>query len=140
MKVKFLAYAECPDRYMIDSESIIAHIGDTTETYDLSPMPEGAELTEAAPINGVPAIIAATRIDGELHVTLCQRAIAGHYPNRKAHWRDGPVIDAADYDPDVCYVTPTGMAGVEDYEIVRGVDVAGVEGWTVRQVVTEEAA
>lgn len=133
MKIKVLATRVAPDYYTISSEVVTAHLVGVTEQYDLNAFPEGGVFQGADQINGVDAIRSVERINGELRVTLCQRVIAGQYPDKKAHWRESDWIDAADYDPGKCYVIPTGMAGVEDYEIVRGVDVAGVEGWTVRK-------
>lgn len=139
MKIKFAAIAKSADYYTFNGEAITAHYGDTEETYDLSPFPEGGIFTGADQVApGVTAIRGVQRVNGELQVVLAQQVIAGQYPDEKAHWRDSPVMDAADYDPDTCYVVPTGMAGVEDYEIVKGVDVAGVTGWTVRKIETQE--
>lgn len=139
MQIRFLAAGPSPGYYTIQGETITAHRDVVAETYDLSEFPEGGLFQGAEPVNGVKAIRHIERVNGVLRVTLCQQVIAGQYPGRKAHWRESDWIDAADYDPDTCYVIPTGMAGVEDYEIVRGTDVAGVEGWTVRKK-AEEAA
>ena len=127
MKLKFLAYGQNKD-YEIN--------GDTINGIDLSEFPvdgvfTGNEQTEEA------GIINVERDSEGLKVTLYQGTIAGQYPNRKAHWREGSWIDASGYDPETCYVNPTGMQGLEegvDYEIVKGVDVAGEEGWTVRKL------
>lgn len=133
MKIKMTGWGKAPDYYTFDGEIVTAHVGSISKSYDLNAFPEGGVFQGADRVNGVDAIQGAERIDGELYVTLRQRVVAGQYPNKCAHWRGLDWIDAADYDPEKCYVTPTGMAGVEDYEIVRGVDVAGVEGWTVRK-------
>lgn len=140
MKIKLLATSAAPDYYSFSGDVITAYHGKEVEVYDLSAFPDGGIFEGAEPVNDVTAIRHIERIDGVLRVTLLQQVIAGQYPDRKAHWRESAWIDAADYDPNTCYVTPTGMAGVEDYEIVHGIDVAGVTGWTVRQVVTEEAS
>ncbi|WP_158981976.1 hypothetical protein, partial [Parasedimentitalea maritima] len=104
------------------------------EVYDLSLITEGGVFSGADKLpSGAQAIRGVERVDGELYVTLTQKVIAGQYPGRKAHWRESPFIVAEDYDPNTCYVVPTGMAGVDDYEIVQGVDVAGNTGWTVRK-------
>lgn len=133
MKITLLPFGIGPDHYTFDGEAVTAHYDGVSESYDLSGMPEGATLASADPVNGMPAIHAATRISGELHVALFHRVIAGQYPGRKAHWRTGDPIDATEYDPNTCYGVPTGMVGVEDYEIVQGTDVAGTTGWTVRK-------
>ncbi|MGK0546344.1 hypothetical protein ACSEE7_12655 [Halomonas cupida] len=139
MKIKFAAIASSADYYTFNGESITAHYGDREETYDLSPFSEGGTFVGADPVApGVTAIRGARRVNGELEVVLAQQVIAGQYPGQKAHWRDSPVMDVADYDPKTCYVVPTGMAGIEDYEIVKGVDVAGSAGWTVRKIEMQE--
>ncbi|WP_348814353.1 hypothetical protein NFG57_11360 [Halomonas sp. H10-59] len=138
MRLSFKAVSAAPDYYEISGDTVTAYIDDQAEQYDLSPLPEGARLTGVSPVGGATPISTATRIDGELHVTLLQRVIAGQYPGRKARWRGQATIDARDYSPDTCYVVPTGMAGVDDYEIVRGVDVAGNTGWTVRKKETAD--
>lgn len=133
MKIKFLAWPAAPASYEFEGDAITAHLNGGSELYDLSDFPESGVFGSADRINNVPAILDIKRVDGILHVTLPQQVIAGKYPKKEAKWRGLDWIDAVDYDPEKCYVTPTGMGGVEDYEIVRGVDVAGVEGWTVRK-------
>lgn len=101
--------------------------------YDLSDFPEGGHLLSAELMDEVPVLRAVKRDSDGLLVELTQRVIAGQYPGRKARWRGIHAIEAGSYDPNTCYVVPTGMAGVDDYEIVQGVDVAGNTGWTVRK-------
>ncbi|MCE8042424.1 hypothetical protein HOP60_09690 [Halomonas daqingensis] len=137
MKIKLLA-GPAPDYYVFSGETVTAFKDGAAEVYDLSGFPDGGVFQGADTVGGVPAIYGVERVGGELHLTLAQRVVASKYPDKMAHWRGQQVIDAADYDPDTCYVTPTGMAGVEDYEIVRGTDAAGVEGWTVRKIATAE--
>ncbi|QJQ93911.1 MULTISPECIES: hypothetical protein [Halomonadaceae] len=139
MKAKFLATGAAPDYYTLSGETVAAHNKGMTEEYNLSDFPEGGLFQSADPVDGVPAILNVERVNGDLYVTLCQQVIASQYPDLKAHWRGQQVLDSADYDPDTCYVTPTGLSGVYDYEIVRGKDVAGVEGWTVRRKAEEPA-
>ncbi|MBY5941121.1 hypothetical protein KUW00_09480 [Halomonas sp. DP5N14-9] len=134
MKIKLLATAQAPDRYSFSQEIVVANEAGHEKAYDLSSFPEGGGFKEAEKLpSGAQAIRCIERVNGELYVTLVQKVIAGQYPGRKAHWRESPIIDADDYDPNTCYVIPTGMAGVDDYEIVQGVDVAGNTGWTVRK-------
>lgn len=97
MKLKLLATSIAPGHYTIDGETITAHVGDQSEAYDLSEMPEGATLTEVDEIAGVRPIRAATRVNGELQVTLCQRVGAGH-------WSESDWMEAEDYDPDAIHV------------------------------------
>lgn len=134
MKIKLLATNHAPEHYSIVGDTVVVYEGGAEELYDLSSFPEGGVFKEAEKLpSGAQAIRGIERVNGELYVALVQKVIAGQYPGRKAHWRESPMIDAEDYDPNTCYVIPTGMAGVDDYEIVRGVDVAGNTGWTVRK-------
>ena len=74
---------------------------------------------------------------GELHITLKQVVITSQLKGRKAHWREGSFIAASEYNPDKCYVVPTGVADLvegKDYQIVKGIDSAGAEGWTITEV------
>ncbi|WP_043530476.1 hypothetical protein [Litchfieldella xinjiangensis] len=139
MKIKFLATGQSPDYYTVSGETITAHYEGVSETYDLSAFPEAGVFQSADPVNGITAIKHVDRIDGELKVTLCQQVIAGQYPDRKAHWRESEWMDSESYDPQACHAIPTGMASVDDYEIVRGTDVAGFDGWTVRKKAEEVA-
>ncbi|MCA0973388.1 hypothetical protein LCL99_02780 [Halomonas denitrificans] len=134
MKIKVLATALAPDCYEFVGDVVEAFESGHKEVYDLRNFPEGGIFLEAEKLpSGAQSIRGVKRVGEELIVTLTQRVIAGQYPGRKAHWRESPIIDAEDYDPEICYVIPTGMAGVDDYEIVQGVDVAGNTGWTVRK-------
>lgn len=133
MKIKFLAVTQAPDFYSLSGQAVEAHLNSSKEAYDLSGFPVEGYFSGADPVEGVTAIRHVERIGGELTLTLTQQVIAGQYPDKKAHWRESPIIDADDYDPNKCYVIPTGMAGVDDYEILQGVDVAGNTGWTVRK-------
>ncbi|WP_306168834.1 hypothetical protein [Halomonas sp. MMSF_3323] len=134
MKIRFKAVGQAPDYYNIEGEVFTASHEGVSESYDLAGFPEGGIFLRVERLpSGAQTVRRVERVNGELHVTLVQRVIAGQYPGHKAHWRESPIIDAADYDPSICYVIPTGMAGVDDYEIVQGVDVAGNTGWTVRK-------
>ncbi|MBY6029967.1 hypothetical protein KUV41_11425 [Halomonas sp. DP8Y7-1] len=134
MIIVFKAVTSAPDQYLFDGEKVNAYSGYGHEEYDLSNFPEGGGFVGASNSGSGPeAILGVVRENGQLKLTLAQQVIPGQYPKHKAHWRESPIIDAADYDPNKCYVVPTGMAGVDDYEIVQGVDVAGNTGWTVRK-------
>lgn len=134
IKITFLAVPDAPDSYEIDGLVLTAKKGSEEKEYDFGEFPTNGHYLHAAPMSdGTPVIFGATRPGGVLHVVLGQAVIAGQYPEHKAHWRESPIIDTEDYDPGTCYVIPTGMAGVDDYEIVQGVDVAGNTGWTVRK-------
>lgn len=97
MKIKFLATGIAPDFYTITNETITAHVGDITQVYDFSGMPEGATLTSVEPVDGINPIRSATRVNGELEITLCQRVGAGH-------WNESDWLEASTYNPDEVYV------------------------------------
>ena len=110
MKLTFKAGQIAPDAYEIDGEII--------NGFDLSPLDYdgvflGDESTRALGIRQ-----AWRDAEGELHVILTQRVIASRIPGLPTHWRgDTAEIDAASYDPQVCYVVPTGLLG-----LIEGVD------------------
>lgn len=136
MKIKFLATGNAPTHYSFNGDVATAHYGDQQEDFDLSGLQHGDRFqgvsVDDLDLSPGHIIRAAERdSNGELHLTLCQKVIAAQYPGKKARWREGLEIDAESYDPDACYVVPTGMAGIADCAIVKGRDVAGVEGWTV---------
>ena len=142
MKIKFKASNNAPDFYVIEENTITAHVGDKALSYDFADFPGSGIFRGAREVNGISPIRGVDRTEsGELVISLVQRVIAGQYTGATwdVAWR-GPetIIDAADYDPNTCYVVPTGMAGVDDYEIVQGVDVAGNTGWTVRKKETAD--
>ena len=92
MKIKFLATGIAPERYEFEGEKVIFN----GEVFDLSMFEEGDVFEE---IEGdIQAIRAVERIDGELHVTLCQRAPAGHWTGI------GDYIDSNEYDPNTLYI------------------------------------
>ena len=135
MKLEFIATGIGPDAHEIS--------GETINGIDLSPLDFGGlfvgnEDTRAAGIRD-----AHRDAEGELRVTLTERTMASRLPGRKAHWRGtGQEIDAADYDPAECHVTPTGLTGLTegtDYRIVwRDGMAPGESGWTVESVEQEE--
>tara|TARA_Y100001938_G_scaffold97002_1_gene132670 strand:- start:334 stop:759 length:426 start_codon:yes stop_codon:yes gene_type:complete len=133
VQLRFLAVPASPDSFEISGEVVTAVVDGEQFVYDLTGFPEGGRLQSADRAGGKKVLWGVDRTSEALLVTLGQTVIAGKYPNRKAHWRESPIIDATDYDPNTCYVIPTGMAGVDDYEVVQGVDVAGNTGWTVRK-------
>ena len=92
MKIKFLATGVAPDSYRFDGEKIII---DGIE-YDLSVFKEGDKFIGLE--DGNTAIRNIYRVDGELYVTLCQKA-------PKGHWRGiDKWIDSSDYDPNTLYI------------------------------------
>ena len=133
MKVQFIATGTGPDQYHF--------AGETINGFDLSPLEFGGQFlgNDGSKAAGIRA--AYRDADGELHVTLKQPVVASQLPGKKAHWRGtGIEIDPEDYDPSVCYVTPTGVAHLTegvDYVLAWSVDVAGQKGWTVRAAQTQ---
>ena len=135
MKLKFKATATGPAKHQIN--------GETINGIDLAPLEHGGQFvpTEATAEAGIRA--AHRDAHGVLHVTLTQRVISSRLPGRPAHWRGGEdEIDAADYDPEICYVKPTGVSdliGGIDYRFAwrEGV-VPGESGWTIEPVEKED--
>lgn len=125
MKLRFKATQSGPEVHQID--------GETINGIDLSPLEHGGAFVPTAATQAAGIRAAYRNASGVLHVTLTERVIAGRYPGRKAHWRGtGQEIDASTYDPNECHVVPTGMAGIEDYQIVwRDGAAPGESGWTV---------
>ena len=92
MKVKFLATGTAPNVYEFDGEKIII---DGIE-YDLSVFEEDDVFEGVEGENNYIRDI--KRIDGELYVTLCQKALEGH-------WRGiDEWIDSKDYNPSELYI------------------------------------
>ncbi|MEA3250125.1 MAG: hypothetical protein U9Q35_00875 [Pseudomonadota bacterium] len=97
MKINVLATGIAPDYYEISGDVITAHVGNESDSYDLSPLQEGDSVTEVSELGGIRPIRHATRENGELKVTLCQRVGAGH-------WSESGWFDAGQYDPDEVHV------------------------------------
>lgn len=93
MQVKILATGIAPDYYEISGDTVTAHVGDHSDSYDLSSLEEGDVVTEATEVGGLQPFRHATREDGMLKVTLCQRVGAGH-------WVESEWMDASLYDSD----------------------------------------
>lgn len=96
-KIKVLATGQSPDFYEVSGEVLKAYHAGQEEVYDLTGFPEGAVFQGADPVNGVTAIRDVARIDGELHVTLCQQVGPGH-------WSESGWFAGATYDPDAIHV------------------------------------
>lgn len=129
MKIKFLATGRAPKTYKIN--------GETINGYDLSVVEYGGffiwnEEIEKAGIRNV-----FRDEDGTLFVTLKQCVISSKIPGKKAHWRESEYMDISDYNSTKCYVVPTGVADLaegKDYQIVKGLDCTGTEGWTITEI------
>ena len=117
MKIKFLATGVAPNVYEFDGEKIII---DGIE-YDLSVFEEGDVFEgENNHIRDV------QRIDGELYVTLCQKA-------REGHWRGiDEYIDSNDYNPDTLYIREISEDELlEEQNKLQGFEEIKVEGGSV---------
>ncbi|MEC8917100.1 MAG: hypothetical protein VX796_05710 [Pseudomonadota bacterium] len=97
MQIKVLATGIAADHYEINGDVITAFVGEESDNYDLSGLEEGDVVTEVSPIGGIRPIRSATRENGVLKVTLCQRVGAGH-------WSESGWMDSSDYDPDAVHV------------------------------------
>ena len=130
MKIKFRARAVGTRDHQFD--------GETVNGIDLSPLEHGGQFIGSAATQGAHIHDAHRDAAGVLHVTLNMPTIGSRLPDRPAHWRDSDWIDAADYDPEVCYVDPTGVAdliGGIDYTFAWAEDFTpGLFGWTINPV------
>ena len=119
MKIKFIPVGTCGVIDLTISES-------TVNGFDLSPFPEGAKFfaTEETLAAGIRCV---DRIDGELYITVGQCGLAYEcQPMNGSHDWSGTDewIDAADYDPDRCYIVATSAPEGAEY-------VKRADGWTV---------
>ena len=136
MKLKFKATQAGPGTHQIT--------GETINGIDLSPLEHGGAFVGNDTTREAGIRAAHRDAQGVLHVTLTQRVIASRLPGRPAHWRGGEdEIDAADYDPEICYVEPTGVSdligGIEYHFAWREGAVPGEAGWTIEPVEKEES-
>ena len=93
MKIKFLATGIAPEKYEFDGDKVIAD----GVVYDLSIVQKGDSFI-GFENDELFAVRDVKRINGELYVTLCQKAPPGH-------WRDiDEWIDVEDYSPDELYI------------------------------------
>lgn len=129
MKIQFKATGSAP-KYTIKNETI--------NGIELSELEHGDKFIGNDETKEAGIRYAYRDEDGTLHVTLKQSVIASQLKGRKAHWREGNEIDVTDYDPNKCYVVPTGVSDLtegKDYEIVWAKGLGkGEEGWTIREV------
>lgn len=101
MKVKFLATGTAPDYYEFEDEKVIFN----GQEFDLSVIEEG-DLFQGieADINAIRAV---ERIDGELYVTLCQKAPQGHWTGTDHY------IDSKEYDSTKLYIREKSPEEIE---------------------------
>lgn len=117
MQVKVLATGIAPDYYEIAGDVVTAHVGDQSDSYDLSALEEGDTVTEVSTVDGIVPIRTATRESGVLKVTLCQKVGAGH-------WSESGWMDASKYDPDglnVVFDESKAFSGVPTFTTRQGV-------------------
>lgn len=130
MKLRFKATGTGPTSHSIS--------GETVNGLDLSPLQHGDKFTGSEATQQAGIKDAYLDESGELWVTLKQCTISSKIPGLPAHWRGKDEwIDAKDYDPEVCYVEPTGLTKLDNpppYTITIGTDCAGQEGWTVKRL------
>lgn len=108
--------------------------GETVNGVDLSPLEYGGKFLGSEATEGAQIYDAFRDQTGVLHVTLKMPTLASRLPCYAAHWRDSDWIEAADYDPEVCYVDPTGAAdlmGGVDYTFAWREGINGLWGWTI---------
>jgi hypothetical protein len=97
MKIKFLATGIAPDYYIITGEQIAYN----NELYDLSEFEEGDKFLGVDDF-GIREI---ERINGELYVTLCQKAPIGHWCGNDEY------IDSSEYNPSCVYIKEVSLHG-----------------------------
>lgn len=100
--------------------------GEVVNGFDLSGFPEGAKFVGNIDTSNA-GVYHVERIKGELYITVGQRDLAYECePTNGSHdWTDADEwINAADYDPDRCYIVATNAP--EDAEYVKRDN-----GWTV---------
>ena len=116
MKIKFLATGVAPNVYEFDGEKITI---DGVE-YELSIFREGDKFIGLEGDNV--AIRDIDRVDGELYVTLCQKA-------PKGHWRGiDEYIDSNDYNPNELYIKEISEEeALQEQEIMQGLRDMKVE-------------
>lgn len=99
MRIKFLATGTAPEKYEFDGEKIIT---DGIE-YDLSVFREGDKFMGLESV--IQVIRDIERIEGELYITLCQKA-------PKGNWRGiDEWIDSNDYDSNTLYIEEVEIDG-----------------------------
>lgn len=117
MKIKLLATGNAPEYYSISGETITAHRGAKSESFDLSAIETGGEFlgitVDTLPLNAAHILRGAYRDDlGELHVTLCQAVGPGR-------WSESPEIDADVYDPDAIHAEFKGAAAGKPWALTK---------------------
>jgi len=117
MKIQMKSTGNSPDHYIFDGDTITAHSGDVSESFDLSALGSGGKFQSVEPetldMNPAHIIRDAYRDDsGELHLTLCQAVGPGN-------WGTSEVFDAAEYDPEAIQVPFNGAAAGTPWALTR---------------------
>lgn len=102
MKVKFLATGDGPDSYSFSGDIVTVAKSGQSENFDFSLLECGGEVSnidvDVLPLISEQVIRSVERdTDGELRLTLCQVAPAGH-------WRESGWMDASAYVADETYI------------------------------------
>ncbi|MBR9923643.1 MAG: hypothetical protein GYB28_01470 [Gammaproteobacteria bacterium] len=100
--------------------------GEVVNGFDLSEFPEGAKFVGNIDTSNA-GVYHVERIKGELHIAVgqCDLAYECEPTNGSHDWAGtGEWIDAADYDPDRCYIVATSAPDDAEY-------VKRDNGWTV---------
>lgn len=102
MKIKFLATGDAPSSYSFNGDVVTATYNGQSESIDFSVFGNGDEFTglelDVLPIIYTMVISNVERVNGELRLTLCQKA-------GKGHWVESDWIDAIYYDANTTYIT-----------------------------------
>lgn len=110
---------------------------DTINGIDLSEIQEGESFS--LPEMRDVGVIKAKRANGGLYVTLQQACTAYRVPVGSHDWRESDWIDAADFDPNTCYIKPTAAPEGTVTQWYSGTETLPngqermIEGWTVVQ-------
>ncbi|MGP7732921.1 hypothetical protein [Oceanimonas smirnovii] len=118
MKLKFKAFGT--------KQPVCNVIEGRVNNFDISEFPEGGQFVgnDATLAAG---IYDASRINGELFVTVAQCGLAYQCtPINGSHdWAESDWIDAANYNPDTCYIIATSAPESAEYHRTD-------DGWTVK--------
>lgn len=133
MNVKFLATATSPQNYTIT--------GETINDIDLSIIEHGGQFIGDETTQSAGIVHAERDAQGELWVKLSQATQGYMIPVPSSDWTENDWMDAADYQPDTCYVNatsiPAGTGHTLEWVVKTMQTPSGEirqEGWTVMPV------
>lgn len=106
MQIKFLPVGGAPDGYTFNGDILTAAVDPLTETFDFSTLEYGGSfegvVVDTLPLDAAHIIRSAERdANGELWLTLCQKAGSGH-------WVESGWMDASAYVASETYITRIG--------------------------------